>query len=432
MTTTPTDPRSRVLDAARGAVAARMRAEADLLAAAAQWALLHPVADRWEAAGWVFGEEMLPLAGDGAPLVAEFAPAELAAVLGWQTETTQVLMGDALELRSRLPRIYDDVQELRLSVPLARFVAEQTRDLSRGAARVVDRMLRGGGKLTRRVIRQVVDDIRLHEDPDRAVAAEENALAARRVEVLPGRTPATAEITGQVDTGDGIAFDQALSRVATMLGELGDTDDFEVRRARAVGILADPEGAVALLAGHPGTTAMARPGAADLVLRMDLAALADLAVRQITGPVTVDRWGTATTDLITSWAAAWLGPDTKITLRPVLDLTDPDTIPAVDGHDPPQQMAWYVRLRDPHCVFPGCTRPSHRCDLDHIDPYLPLDEGGPPGQTHPDNLAPLCRKHHRAKTPGRWHYRRLPDGSHHWTTPTGRTIDVPPPRRVRR
>ncbi len=45
------------------------------------------------------------MAGEGAPLVAEFAPAELAAVLGWSTETVKELMGDALELRCRLPRV---------------------------------------------------------------------------------------------------------------------------------------------------------------------------------------------------------------------------------------------------------------------------------------------------------------------------------------
>ncbi len=57
MTTTPLDPRSRVLDAARDAVAARMRADVDLLAAAAEWALLHPATEATGYAG--FGEDPL-------------------------------------------------------------------------------------------------------------------------------------------------------------------------------------------------------------------------------------------------------------------------------------------------------------------------------------------------------------------------------------
>lgn len=91
-------------------------------------------------------------------------------------------------------------------------------------------------------------------------------------------------------------------------------------------------------------------------------------------------------------------------------------------------MAAAVRLRDATCVFPGCPRPSDRADLDHITEYVPLDDGGPPGQTHPANLAPLCRRHHRVKTFGAFTYHRRPDGAYEWTTPTGRRIVTDPPR----
>ncbi len=87
-------------------------------------------------------------------------------------------------------------------------------------------------------------------------------------------------------------------------------------------------------------------------------------------------------------------------------------------------MADLVRLRDRHCVFPGCRRGSRACDLDHIEPYVDPDHGGPPGQTHPENLAPLCRRHHRAKTHTRWRYRRLPDAAYRWSSPTGRSYTV--------
>ena len=96
-------------------------------------------------------------------------------------------------------------------------------------------------------------------------------------------------------------------------------------------------------------------------------------------------------------------------------------------------------LRDGHCVFPGCGVDARACDLDHLAAYLPLDAGGPPGQTSPANLAYLCRRHHRAKTFAGWRYRRLPpEGeqpgpTYEWTSPHLRThrvtIDrlVPPP-----
>ena len=71
-------------------------------------------------------------------------------------------------------------------------------------------------------------------------------------------------------------------------------------------------------------------------------------------------------------------------IKPVLHLERTD---AVDAHDAPPWMADLVRLRDQVCVFPGCQRPSRACGLDHIDPYILVHEGGPPGQTRPRNLA---------------------------------------------
>jgi hypothetical protein len=79
-------------------------------------------------------------------------------------------------------------------------------------------------------------------------------------------------------------------------------------------------------------------------------------------------------------------------------------------------MREQVTLRDQHCVFPGCTRDARSCDLDHIQPYQP---DGPPGQTHPGNLAALCRRHHRAKTLGLWRYTRTPEGAYQWHGPHG-------------
>ena len=49
----------------------------------------------------------------------------------------------------------------------------------------------------------------------------------------------------------------------------------------------------------------------------------------------------------------------------------------------------------------------------------PTANRAPPGQTHPENLAALCRKHHRVKTFAGWSYRRTPDGSYRWKDPYG-------------
>ena len=52
-------------------------------------------------------------------------------------------------------------------------------------------------------------------------------------------------------------------------------------------------------------------------------------------------------------------------------------------------------------------------------PYVPPDEGGPPGQTTPDNLGPLGRHHHRLKTHGGWRCAQPERGVYLWRSPHG-------------
>ena len=47
------------------------------------------------------------------------------------------------------------------------------------------------------------------------------------------------------------------------------------------------------------------------------------------------------------------------------------------------------------------------------------------------NLAPLCRRHHRAKTFTGWTYQRNRDGTYTWTSPHGHTWTVGPDGTVR-
>ena len=133
----------------------------------------------------------------------------------------------------------------------------------------------------------------------------------------------------------------------------------------------------------------------------------------------MERLGAATLGLL----ADWLRRTDRVTIRPVLD---PNRISPVDRHDPPDVMREAVILRDGHCVFPGCTVDARSCDLDHIDPYVPPDDGGPPGQTSLANLACLCRRHHRLKTFTAWTYQRAPDDSYVWVSPHGTTFTVSP------
>src|SRR4029079_17840178 len=99
-----------VLAFARHQRAVADAAEANILIAAVIWAEQHPVesidlAATWTAAGFGGGTETgIPLAGPGAPLVAEFAIPELATTLGISTDSGRNLIAAALELKYRLPR----------------------------------------------------------------------------------------------------------------------------------------------------------------------------------------------------------------------------------------------------------------------------------------------------------------------------------------
>jgi 5-methylcytosine-specific restriction endonuclease McrA len=112
--------------------------------------------------------------------------------------------------------------------------------------------------------------------------------------------------------------------------------------------------------------------------------------------------------------AEWCGrPDTdRITVKPVIDLAERLHS---DGYQPSPRLADQVRTRDRTCVFPRCERPARSCDLDHVIPY---DAGG---STSSDNLAPLCRMHHRLKTHSGWTYTVLAPGEFLWRSPYGYT-----------
>ena len=81
---------------------------------------------------------------------------------------------------------------------------------------------------------------------------------------------------------------------------------------------------------------------------------------------------------------AWCGDSrTKITIRPVIDLNAHLTAPA---YAIPDRLREQVILRDRTCVFPWCTRPARRCQVDHVIAYdhTADAEGRPqPGPTRP-------------------------------------------------
>ena len=412
--------RVEVLDAAVAAVAAQEAAAVSLLVAAVEWADAHVVTDPLDAAGWedksLYSEGTSLLAGPGAPMISEFAPLEFAGRLGWSREAAKALIAEAIELKYRLPRLWALTLEQVVPVRVARHIASCTSDLSESAAVQADRIVCADPKNIAKVKAEaLVDEIRLWFDPDRALDDEEKAREHRGVLTHRGTHPAVTELTLVLDTPHAVKFETTVADVARSLKNLGDTDSLDIRRAKAVGVLADPQQALDLLTGTD-TTPRTQTSAAVFVH------ISHEALERTTsgvGATTIERLGAVSSDLIQEWLTG-----STVVIRPVLGLDTPGSAGhstnVVKQHDPPGWMRELVIQRDAHCVFPGCRRDSRACDLDHIQPY---DSGGP---TAPANLAPLCRTHHRAKTHANYTYRREPDGTYRWTLPHGDHITVIP------
>lgn len=88
----------------------------------------------------------------------------------------------------------------------------------------------------------------------------------------------------------------------------------------------------------------------------------------------------------------------------------------------PADLAGYLRIRDGHCRFPGCSRRAVRCDVDH---GVARAHGG---ATADYNLAHLCRKHHRLKHNTGWQMSHEAGGVIRWTSPAGHVLRTYPER----
>jgi hypothetical protein len=157
-------------------------------------------------------------------------------------------------------------------------------------------------------------------------------------------------------------------------------------------------------------------------------------------PAQLDGYGTVAAALARQIAAdaardhprttTWRCVVTDDEHRTVVGIGDPFVTPA---HDAPLRVAALVRTAEGVCVFPGCSTPARRCDLDHRKPF-------PDGATCTCNLQPLCRGHHRLKTTGHLRVRLVqpgedgnaPPGTLEWTTRAGRVYRSVPSEPVPR
>jgi len=346
------------------------------------------------------------LGGAGTPSVAAFTTEPLAAALEMSPASATALLADTLDLHHRLPRLLDQVTALLVPVWKARRVAAATRSLSYAGARWVDGQLGGRvGAMGASGIDRLVADARARFDPDHVADRAARERSTWDVWLDHGRPDewiGTSSMHARGDTMDLTRFHDLVCAEAETLAALGDGDALGVRKAKALGVIAAQQASLdltGLLSTGPvdditgkqradirGTGLDRRAAKIKLYLHANLADLLDMSdCPGADGPVRVEQLGSMTLRAIKDWV-----DHSRVTVTPVLDphsITSGACTWATDAHDPTPRMAEALRLRDPQCVFPWCNHTSRAADLDHIDPYVPPDDGGPPGQTRPDNLA---------------------------------------------
>ena len=415
--------------------AAEDQAAADQLVLAAQWADLHPPESIHDAASFSVPscgqEHEEPIAGEGCPLVAEFCVAELGGVLGVSTVAAKKLIGHALELRHRLPRLWAQVHAGRVPAWRARTVAETTIHsapaLTKEAAGFIDAQVAAvAGKVgPAQLDRLVAEAIKRFDlaEPDRSADPEDGYFYVDprhvTIDTHDVHYAGTMRLEAELDIADALDLDRALVRGAATQAALGSTESLDARRATALGDLARTQTALDLHTSGAGTAhgTDGLPAAREVVLHahFDATLSGDTTAFGPTGRLEEGQ-RLILLDQVRSWCA---DSRTKVTIKPVIDL---NADLSTSAYAVPDRIREQVVLRDRTCVFPWCTRPARGCDIDHViahDPDAEAEGRPQPGPTATENLAALCRSHHRLKTHSAWRYAVVAPGVFEWTSPHG-------------
>ena len=403
--------------------------------------------------------------GEGTPEVSEYCAAELGALQGTGIMAARALIADALDLRYRLPRLWHRVLTGGVRAWQARRIAEQTRPLSWEACADVDHALSDlVGMMPWPRFAKILSATILQADP--ALAAERAEQARTTQDVFSfDSDDGLKTIIAKAAAGDAIWFLATINRIAEILAAEGDTDPIGTRRARAIGILAQPAEALRLLiehqhdsTDHPAESSHSRPSptpptrtsgepdatdedehgcepevdpAADDHQSLSTTAppgfnahaarprvvlhfhLAEAALRTGHAIVRPEDGNPLTLNQLVEFLGR---SGCQIRIQPVLDPTE---VAPVDGYEIPAQLRAAVKARQIADVFPFGTCLSPNMDLDHTERYVPMDYGGPPGQTRLGNLGPMARPGHRAATHGGWQKHQPEPGYYVHRSPIG-------------
>ncbi len=381
----------------------------------------------------------IPLAGEGAPWISEFAVVEFAAATGRSQHAARHYLGEALELAYRLPKTWAAVTAGRVSGWRARRVAARTQPLPPdGAAWVDSQVAPFVGKIGPVQLDRIIGEAITRYDPETAADRMYDDLERRHVDIQPdildGAT-ATATLEGVLDLADGLDLDATLADLAAQLKPLGSTDPLRIRRAQALGHLArgeylltptdtgDTDDTDAGTAdGEPGAgagTGLLDTGPQKLHARETARRVREIVLHLRINHAAIWGCGDGIATLMTpggrplgqvmveqiqAWCA---GADTRVTIKPVIDLDErltshgyqpsdrlrPNHHAPSDLRVPPLHPRLSGRRPRPHHTLANRPpRPAHR-RRDRLTQPRPVVSAPPPSEnTRRMDLHP---PHHR-------------------------------------
>ncbi len=329
---------------------------------------------------------------------AQFVADEVAAELRLSRVAAATRVGLALD-QDNLPVLRAGMVDGRLDLPKAQAVSDAVSVLDGPVAAVVaDQAVERAGRQTVGELRAWLRRTVLAADPTAAATRHAQAVAGRRVTLTP-IGDGMAELWALLPADAAARAYTALDATARAAASPGDPRTADARRADSLvdlitGRTQAPASRVHLTVPL-ATVLAARTGAPEQP--GELAGIGPV-------PASIAR------ELAADGLWRWLATSRDGT---ILDA-------GRRAYRPSRSLAELIRGRDRTCRFPGCRQPAHRCDLDHTIPH-------PAGRTAADNLAALCRHHHRAKHEAGWTVTQQPGARLTWTSPAGRTYTTHPP-----
>lgn len=396
----------------------------------------------------------------------EFAHVEVAGILGLTETAARRMVGLGCELRWRLHRVSAAFEAGRIDLAKAHALADVLANVSdEHLEEIEQRLLEGADRESTTRLKARARRLIARLDADHARQRRERAEHERDVWVTV-RDDAVSEIGGLLPAVGGrivadrlraMSFDvcthdprsygqrRADALVALASGhthldcgcgrgecnartEATGNAESDVRIQVLVGVnaatLLGLDDAPGFLFGHgPIDADLAREIAADGTWKQVLT-LSDTDRARLSAAATTD----SATPSAAAAAASGFGPVAGIgrTLpAPGLSPAEATARHRERTYRPTARLAETVRVRDGACRFPNCSVPTTACDLDHTVPF-DHDHPAAGGPTTEQNLACLCRKHHRLKTIGYWQVKQVGDGVLEWTDPTGHVTHTTP------